>query len=133
MTSIRAGIAYFAAVFAMGFLLGVLRVFYVLPWIGETRAVMLELPVMLTGAWFVCRLLIARLKVPPLLRDRLSMGMLAFALILIAEVGVSMSLGGSTFAEHLASYRQLPAQLGAVAQLLTALYPAIQNKTAQPA
>lgn len=133
MIWIRAGIAYFTAVFAAGFLLGVIRVLYVLAWFGETKAVLLELPIILTIAWLVCRKCISRFKVPPRLPDRLAMGLLALVLTLIAEVGVSMLLGGSTFSEHLDLYRQLPVQFGAVAQLLTAFYPVIQNKTAHPA
>jgi hypothetical protein len=133
MISIRAGIAYFAAVFAAGFLLGIVRVFYVLAWLGETRAVLLELPLMLIFAWFVCRACIARFRVPPRISQRLIMGLVALVLTLLAEVGVSLTLAGSTFREHLDLYRELPVQLGAAAQLLTALYPAIQNKTAQTA
>lgn len=41
-----AGLAYFAVVFAAGFALGVLRVLFAMPILGETVAVLFELPVM---------------------------------------------------------------------------------------
>jgi hypothetical protein len=128
MTLIRAGIAYFAAVFAAGFVLGVFRVLVLLPRIGEMTAVLLEIPVMLTIAWIVCRKVITRFAVPQKLADRLSMGLLALVLTLIAEAGISLFLAGRSFPEHLALYRLPQVQIGLVAQLATALYPAFQAR-----
>jgi hypothetical protein len=45
------GTAYIVAVFAAGFVLGVLRTLVLVPLFGELAAVLVELPVMLTVAW----------------------------------------------------------------------------------
>lgn len=128
MTWIRAGIAYFAVVFAAGFLLGVFRVLVLLPRMSEMTAVLLEIPVMLTIAWFVCRKVIARFAVPQALTDRFAMGLLALVLTLVAEAGISLFLAGRTLSEHIDLYRLAHVQIGLVAQLLTAVYPAIQSR-----
>lgn len=50
---IRPALAYFAAVFAGAFALGVLRVTVILPLTGPLVAVALEVPVVLTLSWIV--------------------------------------------------------------------------------
>jgi hypothetical protein len=127
MTWIRAGIVYFAVVFAAGFVLGVFRVLVLLPRISEMTAVLLEIPVMLTIAWFVCRKVIARFAVAQILMDRLAMGLLALVLTLVAEAGISLFLAGRTASEHFDLYRLPHVQIGLAAQLVTALYPAFQS------
>ena len=89
-SAIKAGILYFAIVFAAGFLLGTLRLFILLPLTGEFAAVALELPVMLIISWLACRRLVARFSVPAMVSQRLAMGVLAFCLLMLAEVGLSV-------------------------------------------
>ena len=124
MTSaLRAGLAYFALVFVTGFVLGTLRVLVIVPRFGDTGAVLLELPVMLALSWIACVWLIRRLAVPPGMRERLMMGGLAFALLMLGEIGVSVLGFGRTVAEHFASYQVIGAQLGLAAQICFALMP----------
>lgn len=47
MRSLKAGAIYSALVFAAGFLLGVVRVFWIIPRIGTRTAELMEAPVML--------------------------------------------------------------------------------------
>jgi hypothetical protein len=54
------------------------------------------------------------------------MGGLAFAILMFAEVGLSILGFGRTFAEHLASYRQIASFMGLLGQLAFASFPAIQ-------
>ena len=63
--SLIAGLAYFAIVFALGFVLGLVRVPFLVPRVGETTAVLIELPIILTLAWLTCRRLVSSLEVPP--------------------------------------------------------------------
>jgi hypothetical protein len=49
----RAGALYAIIVFLIGFILGTIRVLLLAPGLGETAAVMLEVPIMLTANWFV--------------------------------------------------------------------------------
>lgn len=121
-----AGISYFALVFVVGFALGVLRGILLVPLVGELWAVAIELPVMLGVSWWVCGLLVTRMGVPPAVPSRLVMGGVAFALLLLAELGVSLLLLDRTPADHLATYARPPNQLGLFAQLLFALVPLIR-------
>lgn len=125
-----AAIAYFGAVFAAGFVLGTARVFVLLPRLGETAAIALELPIMLALSWIACRGLVARFEVPATLAARLAMGGLAFALLMIAELGVSTLLFGRSLGAHLDHYRQLPALLGLAGQIAFALFPVAQMSAA---
>lgn len=63
-TPIRPGIAYFALVFVLGFLLGTVRTLFVrdAPAAGRLLGVLIELPIMLSASWFLCRYVIRRLK-----------------------------------------------------------------------
>jgi hypothetical protein len=113
-------------VFAIGFVLGTVRVLVVIPCFGETSGVLLELPLMLTAAWFICRKLILRLNVPSNAGDRLIMGGLAFALLMVAEIGVDVVAFGRPLLEHLEAYRSASAALGLAGQIAFGLFPFIQ-------
>lgn len=125
--AVAAGLAYFGIIFALGFVLGVLRTLFVLPLVGEMAAIIIELPIILGLAWIVCRRLVRQFRLPPVLAARLVMGMVAFALLMIGELSVSVLLGGRSLAEHLALYRQVPHLLGLAGQVAFALFPALQS------
>jgi hypothetical protein len=125
--AMAAGLAYFGVVFALGFVLGVLRTLFVLPLAGETAAVAIELPIILGLAWIACRRLVRRFRLPPMLAARLVMGVVAFGLLMIGELSLSVLLGGRGLAEHLALYQQIPHLLGLAGQVTFALFPIIQS------
>jgi hypothetical protein len=126
--SLAAGGAYFAVIFASGFALGVVRVMITAPLIGETPAVLLEIPIILAASWFAAGWCIRRFGVRSAAADRLGMGFTAFALTLMAELGVSIVLFGRTLSEHLAIYGDFPGLAGLAAQILFALIPFIQAR-----
>lgn len=119
----RAGIFYFVIVFAAGILLGVLRVTVLLPRMGELPAVALELPIILLISWIVCRWLVARFSVPATPSHRAAMGALAFALLMLAELGLSTLVFGWPWPEYLAHYQTEPGLLGLSGQIVFALMP----------
>ncbi len=118
------GTAYVAAVFAAGFVLGVLRTLVLAPRLGELIAVLVELPLMLTIAWLVCKRILRRWPLSAL--AAVGMGAIAFLLLMGAEAALSTLLAGRTLAEHLALYTQWPHRAGLAGQLVFALFPAIQ-------
>lgn len=118
-----AALAYFAIAFAAGFALGTVRVLAVAPLFGELGAVALELPVMLAVSWLAAGWCVRRFTVPARAGPRLVMGGLAFALLMLAELGVSVFAFGRSPAEHLAKYRQASALVGLAAQVAFALFP----------
>ncbi len=127
MAGWRAGAIYFAMIFGLGFVLGVLRVTWIVPRLGELRAVLLEAPVLVIVSWFACQWLVQRLAVPGDATTRAIMGGFAFALILLAEFLVSVLLLGRSPAAHLAAYANPAAIIGLAAQALFASFPLWQG------
>ena len=130
-TAIRAGLAYFLIVFAIAFGLGVIRVSFIVPRIGELAAVCIEGPLVLAISWAVCRRVVRRFAVPPGAAPRLAMGALAFTLLMAAELALSVTLGGLSAAQHGALYRVLAQQIGLAAQIGFAAIPWLQRHSAE--
>lgn len=130
--ALRAGIFYFAIVFMLGFALGTVRVLLIVPRFGETNAVLLELPVMMAFSWIACARLARRFAVPPGIAERLAMGGIAFALLMLGELGVSVWAFGRTVAEHVASFQTTSARLGLAAQIAFALFPVLHVYLGSP-
>lgn len=126
MAVLKAGLAYFAIVFAAGGVLGTLRVLVLAPRLGEFGAVLAEMPVMLAVSWFACAFLLARFEVGEGVIGRFFMGGVAFGLLTIAEIGVSIVAFGRSPAEHLAAYESGSGILGGLAQLAFAAIPLVQ-------
>ncbi len=117
-----AGLAYWAVVFALGFVLGTIRVLWLAPLVGVVPATLIELPVMLTASWLAAGWLVRRFAI---MRgsEALVMGGLAFGLLMAAECALAVGLMGQTPAQWLADLRQPHALLGLAGQLVFALIP----------
>lgn len=124
--ALRAGMIYFAVAFAAGFALGTIRVLAIVPQVGETIAVLMELPVMLALSWLVCAWLLRRLAVPARPRERIAMGGSAFLLLMAGELGVSVFALGRTVVQHLQTFQTASALLGLAAQIIFATLPLVQ-------
>lgn len=133
MNTLKSGFAYFLIAFAAGFALGTLRTLLIVPAIGETAAVALELPIMLTISWVACGWVLRRFALPPEPGVRLVMGVTALVLLLAAEAGVSVLLAGRSLAEHFALYREAPALLGLIGQVAFALFPVLRKNVPEQA
>lgn len=126
--SLTAGLAYFAIVFAIAFVLGLIRVPFLVPLIGDLTAVLIELPIILTLAWLICRKLVSSLNVPQTIGSRAVMGGLALVLLLSAELALSTIVFGNSIIDHLRSYSSLPQALGLAGQFAFGLFPMIQMR-----
>lgn len=117
-----AGLAYWAVVFALGFVLGTIRVLWLAPLVGVVPATLIELPVMLTASWLAAGWLVRRFAI---MRgsEALVMGGLAFGLLMAAECALAVGLMGQTPAQWLADLRQPHALLGLAGQVMFALIP----------
>jgi hypothetical protein len=122
---VLAGIAYFALVFALGFLLGTVRTFFVrdAPSGGRLLGVLIELPIMLSASWFLCRYIVSHFAVAPTVVARAVLGGVAFVLLLLAEILVGALLFGRTLGQHFALYSDASYALGLAAQIAFALMP----------
>lgn len=128
MRPVVAGALYFASVFALGFVLGTIRVLWIVPLIGETTAVFIELPFMLLAAWVICGLIIRRGGVSSALGARAIMGAGALILLLAAEWALSLMVFGRTVAETAAHYGEAPGALGLAGQVLFGIFPLIRGR-----
>ncbi|MDB5673995.1 MAG: putative rane protein [Sphingomonas bacterium] len=124
---IKAALAYFVIVFGLGFALGALRVLVIIPHIGETAAVLLELPVMLAASWVAAGWCVRHFAVPVDVPARLAVGVLAFALVMVAELALAVLLFGQSPAQHVETYRHFAGVAGLAAQLAYALFPVLRR------
>lgn len=122
MTVLRPALAYFTAIFALAFGLGVLRQTIVAPALGEMLAVAAELPVVLVASWWWAGRVLRRWPLPRAVQ-RLAMGAVAFAILMAAELALAMSLGGQDARSWLSSRVQPAGALGLAGQALFALIP----------
>ncbi len=89
--------------FGAGFVLGPIRLLWVVPRVGSRIAEMIEAPIMLLVIIFAARWVVRRLAVPPAFSIRLGMGGLAMGLMLAAEFGFVLQLRGLSIEAYLAS------------------------------
>jgi hypothetical protein len=127
MRVLGAGALYCALVFALGFVLGALRVLVLVPALGLWGALLLELPVILAASWLVAGRVIRWCGVPPGWAPRMGMGAVAFALLMGAEFALGQLMFGRDLAAHLAQYAAPTAQLGLAGQLAFAAIPLLHR------
>jgi hypothetical protein len=121
----EAGAFYAVIVFLIGFILGSIRVLLVVPRLGEMIAVIIEAPLILAASWFVCRWCVKRLNVTRTVPTRSLMGLVAFLVLMSAEVGLGAVLGRS-LVDQLAAYGSAAGAIGLAAQVIFATFPVIQ-------
>jgi len=121
--ALTAGTVYFLALFALGFVLGTIRVLVVAPRIGALAATAVEVPVMLAVALFTCRWAVRRWQVPRETTLRWAMALSFLALLLAFETLLGATLFGRTLAEQGAALLTPAGLLGASAQIIAASLP----------
>ncbi len=99
MKVLKAGTLYFALVFGAGFVLGPIRVFWVVPRVGVRMAKLMEAPFMLAAIIVAARWIVRRLAVPSAPSSRLGMGFVALGLLLVAEIILGYLLWGLSITE----------------------------------
>jgi len=119
---IRAAASYWAVVFALGFVLGTVRVLWVIPRVGLVPANLLELPLILAASWFAAGWLVRRFALKAG-GEALAVGALAFAILMAAESALAGVLSGQSPAQWLAGLSEPHAVLGLAGQVVFALMP----------
>ncbi len=102
MKALKAGVLYFTLVFGTGFILGAIRILWVVPRIGTRMAELLEEPIMLVIIIVAAGWVIRWLQLTPALSNRLGMGCIALFLMLLAEFSVMLWVRGMSISEYLA-------------------------------
>lgn len=101
MNVLKAAVIYFLIVFGAGFVLGTLRVLFVIPLVGSRFAELLEMPLMLAAIVLGARWINQHLIAIASLSTQLSTGLIALGLVLLAEMAVGVGLRGLSPIESL--------------------------------
>ena len=125
---LRASLVYFALTFGAGFVLGPFRILVLVPRLGARTAELIEMPVMIGITWLAARWVTQKFSVPPERGPRLSMGVMAGALLLLAEFTLVLRLRGLTLEEYFATRDPVSGTAYYAAVLLLMLMPLLVNR-----
>lgn len=123
--AIVAGAIYAMIVFLIGVVLGIVRVLVLVPWLGDTTAVAVEVPVMLIASWFVCRASIHRVRVSAKVGPQAMMGGVSFLVLMSAEFALGVAFGRA-LVDQVASFASWSGAIGLVAQIAFAMLSVVQ-------
>jgi hypothetical protein len=98
---LKASLLYFALVFGAGFVLGSVRILWVVPRFGIRMAELMETPMMFVVTIVAARWTVRRLAVASTPSSRLSMGFVAVGFLLVAEFTLVLWLRGLSIREYL--------------------------------
>jgi hypothetical protein len=123
---LTAGLLYAVGMFAMGFIMGGVRLFLLLPVFGELSAVAIELPIMLGLSWLLCGRAITRQGLSRAIGPRLVMAMTAFGTLMLLDFILGMVLFGNSAMELIARWATPAGALGLAGQIVFGLFPLIR-------
>jgi hypothetical protein len=119
----QAGLLYFACVFGAGFALGSIRVPLLVPRLGVRTAELIEMPLMLCVIVLAARWVVRRCALRPTPAARLGAGVLALAMLLLAELALALGLQGLTPSAYIASRDPVSGSIYAILLVVFALLP----------
>ena len=128
--TIRAGILYFAVVLGAGFILGMFRVPFLVPRIGERWAELAEMPIMATVIYFAAGTLLLRYPAIQTPTRSLAAGFLALALSVTAELGLATVLQDRTLADYIGSRDKVSGSVYVALLLMFAVMPRLRLRSA---
>jgi hypothetical protein len=118
---------YFTAVYAAGFLLGSIRVYWLEPWLGKTFAVLCETPFLLTFIILAARWAPEKFGMAGDRGSLVAIGVGALLLQQVADLTVGIALRGLTPAEQLRNFKTPAGAIYGVLLLLFAIMPLLVN------
>ncbi len=101
--TVIAALVYFGLVLGTGFVLGMIRVPFIVPTIGERWAELAEMPIMATVIFISSGYILNRFPEIQTSTRSLIAGFLALALSVCAELGLAVALQSETLVEYIAS------------------------------
>lgn len=122
---LSAAAIYFCIVFAVGLVLGPVRVLWLEPWLGRTLAVLCEAPFLILAMWFGARWAPAWARLEFGWWSRLMMGVVALVMQQLADLAVGFGLRGMTLSDQLAYFVTPPGFIYAAILFLFAVMPLI--------
>ena len=127
MSILKAAAAYFATVFGVGFVLGTIRMLWVVPRLGERNAELVEAPFMLLAVLVAARVLMTRMSVRGV-RRLLATGLLALGFLVAAEIGVVLLVREQSIADYAGSRDTLSGTVYLVSLAFFAAAPALVGR-----
>ena len=121
--TLAAAATYFAIVFGLAFILGVVRTLIVAPRTGDLVAVLIETPIVILASWFAALWVSRRFSVPARATDRLAMGLVAFSLLMTIETTLGLVLFDRPLAQQLSAFATPAGAIGLLAQVAFGLVP----------
>jgi len=94
--TLKAGVLYFALVFAAGFVLGTIRTLWAVPRFGVRAAELVEAPIMFGVSILAARWVVRHVGIPPQWPRRLAVGCIALCLMLLVEFTAVLWIRGLT-------------------------------------
>jgi hypothetical protein len=122
---IKAGLSYFALVFGAGFILGSVRVPFLVPRLGERIAELIETPFMFVVVLLSARFIARHFALPVAASARLTVGFLALGLLLAAEFLLAAAIQDRSLGEYIASRDPVSGTVYLEMLILFALMPLI--------
>ena len=127
--TIRAGILYFALVLGAGFVLGMFRVPFLVPRIGERWAELAEMPIMAAVIYFAAGYVLLRYPDIHTPTYSLAAGFLALALVVAAELGLATVLQNRTLADYIGSRDKISGSVYVALLLVFAVMPRLRLRS----
>ncbi len=128
----KAGLVYFALVFACGWVLGPIREVVLVPWLGRTAGVAIEAPLMVAAMIVAARWTLRRLAIPGRPAPRIAAGLIALGLLLAAELAGTLGLRGLSVEDYLAGLGTVAGGFTIALFLLFAAMPALAGDPRPP-
>lgn len=129
--TLQAAVLYFLLVFSAGFLMGIGRVLFLIPLLGERTAELWEMPVMLAVIVISARWIVLHRLDTPRRSSALVVGFSAMVLVLLADLIVGISLRGMSAGEVFFHRDPVSGTAYYASLLLFALMPAIVARLRQ--
>lgn len=121
---LAAGLTYFLCTFATGFALGLIRVPFLVPRVGERWAELIETPLMFVAIWFYAGLIVRRFALATN-RATLICGASALLLLLAAELLMVMLLWKQPLADYVRAKDPVAGSVYLLMLLVFALMPTL--------
>ena len=128
MNTLKLSIVYFALIFGTGFMLGTIRVLWIVPKIGVRTAELIEMLPMFVAILLSARWINQHLADADNISTRLKIGFLALSFLLVAEIAIGMVLQGASISEVLLNHDPISGTVYYVMLILFALMPWLLNR-----
>lgn len=119
----RAALMYFAMVLGTGFVLGVVRVPFIVPRLGERWAELAEMPLMAVVIYWSAGYILKRYPEVGSPGRAVAVGLAALALSVGAELGLAMVIQSQTLADFIASRDKVSGSVYLAMLVVFALMP----------